>query len=194
MPVSVATRSITLEEFDTLPDDGVERWIIRGQLREKPMSTRSLLHAHAVAMISCHLVNWNATQQRPRGKVLSGDAGVIFNRDSEVTILGVDISYINAELASRKLDRKSRIEGVPTLAVEIRSPSNDDDEIAEKISQYIECGVPLVWIVDPWFQTVTVHRPNHQPEMFNNTEEITGESHLPGFRLPVIQMFDDPRA
>ena len=35
MSTATAPKLMTAEEFLALPDDGVERWLIRGQLREK---------------------------------------------------------------------------------------------------------------------------------------------------------------
>ena len=38
--MSVASPLMTVEEFLALPDDGVDRVLIRGELRERPMTTR----------------------------------------------------------------------------------------------------------------------------------------------------------
>ncbi len=31
-------------------------------------------------------------------------------------------------------------------------------QVADKIGEFLECGVPLVWLVDPKARTVTVYR------------------------------------
>ena len=51
-------------------------------------------------------------------------------------------------------------------------------------------GVKLVWIVDPHFQTVTVHRPDSKPDFFTNDDDLTAEPHLPGFQVAVRQFFE----
>jgi Uma2 family endonuclease len=76
------------------------------------------------------------------------------------------------------------------LVVEILSPSDTVEEIAEKVDSYRNAGVPHVWVVDPYFKTVTVHRPEAEPMMFNVTQEISAEPQLPGFRTLVARLFD----
>ena len=78
---------------------------------------------------------------------------------------------------------------MPVLAVEILSPNNTVEEIDEKIDQYLEAGVPLVWIVDTRDRTVTIYRPDQEPELVNVRQELSGEPHLPGFRVPVANLF-----
>ncbi len=38
-------------------------------------------------------------------------------------------------------------------------------------------------------RTVQVIRPGAGPEMVNERQELSGEPHLPGFRVPVGQLF-----
>ena len=76
------------------------------------------------------------------------------------------------------------------LAVEILSPSDKHEEIVERVREYLEAGVPLVWIVDPDFHTVLVHRPDGEPQLYNVRQELSGEPHLPGFRIPVARIFE----
>jgi hypothetical protein len=40
MSIAEIPRTMTAEEFLALPDDGVERWLIRGELRENRKSDR----------------------------------------------------------------------------------------------------------------------------------------------------------
>ena len=62
-------------------------------------------------------------------------------------------------------------------------------EIDEKIELYLETGVALIWIINPRFKTVTVYRPDAPPVQFNETQELTTEPHLLGFRVPVASLF-----
>jgi len=102
---------------------------------------------------------------------------------------GIDVVYISAELAAREPEDTRVIDGIPILAVEILSPSNTIEEVTEKLREYLAVGVPLVWMVDPHFHTVTVYRPGAPPEMFNEAQQLSGEPHLPGFVVPVAKIF-----
>ena len=130
---------------------------------------------------------WTSNRE-PRGSVLGGEAGVRLRRDPDTTV-GIDVVYISADLAAHNPSDTTIIDGVPVLAVEILSPNNTVEEIDEKIDQYLEAGVPLVWIVDTRDRTVTIYRPDQEPELVNVRQELSGEPHLPGFRVPVANLF-----
>ncbi|HZU35002.1 MAG TPA: Uma2 family endonuclease [Gemmataceae bacterium] len=187
--MSVATRPVTTtDELLALPDDGMERWLIRGQVREKPMTVRNRVHSLIMARVTLHLGQWLETQAQPRGQVLCGEAGVRLQRNPDTTV-GVDVVYIPADVASRSSPDTTLVDGVPVLAVEILSPSDTQEEIDEKIDTYLSAGVALVWVIDPHHRTVEIFRPSAAPEFVNVQQELTGEPHLPGFRVAVARLF-----
>ncbi|MHB1426693.1 MAG: Uma2 family endonuclease [Gemmataceae bacterium] len=188
MTVAEAPALMTTEQLLALPDEGVERWLIRGQLREKPMTYRNRWHSRAMVRIGYFLEAWREQQPAPRGSVLGGEAGVRLTRNPDTTV-GIDVVYISAEVANRNPDDTTIIDGVPVLAVEILSPNNTVEEIDEKIDQYLEAGVLLVWIADTRDRTVTIYRPGQEPEFVNARQELSGEPHLPGFRVRVADLF-----
>ncbi len=180
---------MTLTDFLALADDPtIERELIAGIVKEHPASPRNRFHAKTEARIAFALNTWRRQQPEPRGDVLSGEAGFTLERDPGTSV-GIDVAYVSAEVAAKQNDASTMIEGVPLLAVEVLSPSDTQENIAAKIDQYLATGVMLVWIVDPHFQTVTVHRPGANPEFFTSDDELTAEPHLPGFRVAVRQLF-----
>jgi Uma2 family endonuclease len=176
------------EELLALPEDDIERWIIRGELREKPMTKRNRHHSRATARIAQLLGDWLDRQPSPRGEVYDGEAGCILARDPETTV-GIDVVYLSPELAAKQSDDTTLIDGVPTLAVEVLSPNDTTEEITEKVRAYLAAGVPLVWVVHPSFRTVTVHKPGEEPELFNVHQELSGDPHLPGLSIRVESIF-----
>ena len=186
---NISTTLMTTEELLAMPDDGVDRELIRGELRERPMTRRNRWHSRIEAKIAQLLGNWLDQQPEPRGAIHSGEAGCILRRDPDTTV-GIDVAYFSAEIAHQESDETTLLVGAPVLAVEILSPSDKQEEIDEKVDEYLVNGVALVWIVDSHFQTVTVHRPDAEPEMFNIEQELTGDSHLSGFRVPVAKFFE----
>jgi Uma2 family endonuclease len=114
---------MTTEEMLALPDDGVERWLINGELREKPMTVRNRFHSALMASVVYVLKEWCHRQPAPRGAVLCGEAGVRLRRDPDLTV-GVDVVYISAEVNARQTDETTLIDGAPVLAVEILSPND----------------------------------------------------------------------
>ena len=181
---------MTLTDFLALDDDpAVERELIAGVFKEHPMTRRNRFHAKTEARIATFLTLWLLDQPEPHGDVLSGEAGFTLERDPGTSV-GIDVAYVSAEVAAQQNDSSTMIEGVPVLAVEVLSPSDTQEDISAKIDRYIVAGVKLVWIVDPHFQTVTVHRPDSKPDFFTSDDDLTAEPHLPGFRVAVRQFFE----
>jgi len=188
MAVAEATQLMTTEELLALPSSGVERWLIQGQLRERPMTVRNRWHSHIMAETVFLLRSWLQQQAEPRGWILCGEAGVRLRRSPDTTV-GVDVVYISAELAAQDSADTTLIDGVPILAVEIVSPSDVTELIDEKVDDYLKAGVRLVWLVDPHDRTVLIYRPDAEPELVNVRQELSGEPHLPGFCIAVAQLF-----
>lgn len=189
MSTATAPRLMTHAEFIALPDDGMERNLIRGVVLEKPMTRRNRFHSKTEATIACYLRNWVMTLPEPRGDILSGEAGVYLARDPDTTV-GIDVAYVSAETVAAQTDETTMLDGVPVLAVEIQSPNDTVEETKAKVKEYLAAGVKQVWIVDPDFRFVRVHRPGHEPEFFTVDDELTAEPDLPGFRVPVAQLFE----
>jgi Uma2 family endonuclease len=73
--------------------------------------------------------------------------------------------------------------------VEIQSPNDTVGEIHEKIEEYPAARIPLVWLVDPRHRSVTIYRPDQEPEFVNARQELNGEPELPGFCVRVADLF-----
>jgi Uma2 family endonuclease len=77
---------------------------------------------------------------------------------------------------------------LPDLCVEVVSPHDLVDEIEDKVKEYLLSGVRLVWVVHPRHQRVDVR---HAAGIFGLTRSDTldGGDLLPGFRLPLVELF-----
>jgi len=182
---------MTAEEFLALPDEpGVKRWLINGRLREKPMTFRNRWHSRTEASIVFWLKDWLRRQPEPRGAIHSGEAGCRLPGGSN-TIVGIDVVYVSSELAVSEPPDTTIIDGAPILAVEILSPSDTVESIGEKVNGYLAAGVAQVWLVDPYFNTVVMHRHGVVPRFFTIEDELTGDPELPGFSVPVRHLFTD---
>ncbi len=195
--VDPARKTMTLEEFLALPDDGVHRELIRGEVREYPdpeesgqlkMTIRNPFHSEAETCLAQVLKNWLDRQPKPRGKIVSGEAAFRLKRN-DATLVGIDVAYASPEVAATRDRRKRYLDGPPVLAVEILSPSDDHASIVEKVDLYLEVGT-VVWVVDPDFRTVAVHQPGEPVQTYNDRQELSGDPYLPGFRVPVVRLFD----
>jgi Uma2 family endonuclease len=180
---------MTTEEFLALPDDGVHRELIRGELREKPMTTRGRPHCRVTRNLTYLLYSWVRDQPKPRGGLYPGEIRIRLRRDPD-TIVGADLAYVSPEMEAQAGEDDSFVDGPPLLAVEVTSPSDTAEDVVEKVREYLNAGVAMVWQVDPFFRTVSVHRPGLPVAMFNETQEPSAEPDLPGFRILVSEIFE----
>lgn len=186
---TAATRLMTTDELLTLPDDEKRRWLIHGELREQDVTIRNRFHSITMARHTGELYIWWAKQSLPRGEIVCGEAVVRLPGEPPTTI-GVDVAYVPPDVIVRQTDDTTSIEGVPTLIVEILSPSDKIEDLDEMVNAYGTAEVPLVWLVDPRDRTVTIYRPSGEPVLVNAEQELTGGDVLPGFRVPVAKLFE----
>src|SRR5687768_889317 len=110
-------RLMTTEEFLALPDDGVERWLLRGQLREGAVTRRNYRHSVYTSEFVFVLVRWLKSNPAVGGRVVCGEAGFRLSQTPDSSC-GIDIAYISKELADVTPEGVHLIPGPPVLAVE----------------------------------------------------------------------------
>ena len=102
-----------------------------------------------------------------------------------------DVAFVSAE--RWPLDREMPIEGefavVPDLVVEVLSPNDISREVAEKRREYLRHGVRQVWTVLPESREITVHHSTTKPDFYEEGDTLEGGEILPGFRLPISELF-----
>ncbi len=189
MSVAVASdpKIMTVEEFLAIPEDGISRELIRGQLRERGVTIHNRFHARVTTRTARLLDDWLEGQPEPRGEILTGEAGFRL-RGTRDSLVGIDLAYVSAALIAETDATKLIYDGPPILAVEILSPSDTHQSIVEKVAVSMAAGV-IVWEVDPDFRRVGVHRPGRGPQTYGADAELTTEPELPGFRVPVSRLF-----
>jgi Uma2 family endonuclease len=188
MPAVLDAPVMTTEELLAMPRNGKERWLVAGELPEKPMTVRNRVHSRIMARSSFFLETWRVLQPEPRGQVLCCEAGCRLGRNPDTTV-GIDVVYIAANLVAHEPDDTTLLDGVPTLVIEILSPSDVIEDIKEKIDVYLKFRVPVIWVIDPHDRTVTIYRLDAEPTLVNANDVLNGEPHLPGFRVKVAELF-----
>lgn len=181
---------MTVTEFVALPDDGIDRMLLDGEVWEiGDPKLRGHLHGAVVARLTFWLVGWNKARLRPRGEVIVRDAGFRLIRGDD-SILSPDLSYAAPDLITRTSDRLAYRDGAPVMAVEIPARSDTVGQQVSRVRKYLQAGT-VVWEVQPEYQLIRVHRPGSPVESFNNTQELVGDPYLPGFRVAVAEFFAD---
>lgn len=100
-----------------------------------------------------------------------------------------DVSFLSHEaLKGKRTD--VYFDGVPTLAVEIMSKNDSLKDATDKADEYLEAGTSVVWIVNPSKKAVVVRTPDAPDKMYGIGQSIPGGEILPGFELPVAEIFE----
>ena len=134
----------TYQDYAALPDDGKRYEIHDGELCV--MAAPSLLHQIVLANLSDVLRAH--VKARRLGLVLFAPLDVILSdRPGETTVLQPDLIYVDNERFEALHLRG--VEGAPTLAVEVLSPSTAVTDRTRKRELYTRYGVPHLWFVDP---------------------------------------------
>ncbi len=183
-------RVYTTADLLALPDDGISRWLIDGRLVEVGTTPHDKHHSRIECRVNYLLGNWLDAQPEPRGSAYSGEAGVQLRPDPELTV-GLDVVYLSPEVAARnESDEESTIiVGIPTLAVEILSPNDTVGATFSRGKILLGAGIPVVWLIDPYMQTVTILRSGQSTVVLNDQQTLDGHPELPGFSVPVARIF-----
>lgn len=195
MATDTIDRPMTADEYveraESAPSD-VTWELIDGQLKERFMTTRGPRHASAIARVTYCLTAWLESTLVQDGVIATGEARCRIATDPD-TIVGIDVAYFRGREHVDLSDDAKFYDGPPVLAVEVLSPSDEHGNINQRIRQFLAAGVAQVWIANPEFQTITVHRPDAEPVMYASRQEIDGGADLPGFRARVATLFTGSR-
>jgi Uma2 family endonuclease len=77
-------------------------------------------------------------------------------------------------LAPGKKLREAYLRDTPWIVVEILSPDDRASEMNEKLRDYLDNGVPNIWVLDPPAQTLTVHEPGKSRTVSDRVETSDG--------------------
>jgi Uma2 family endonuclease len=81
-------------------------------------------------------------------------------------------------------------EPIPDLAVEVLSENNTPEEMERKLREDFLAGVRLVWMIDPRKRRVEVYTaPDAPAATLDETQALNGGNVLPGFTLPLAELF-----
>jgi Uma2 family endonuclease len=180
--MSTTTHQITAEELMKLPRDRFRYELVKGELLT--MSPAGAEHGAVVVNLTAPLAVY--VKANNLGVVFGAETGFILERNPD-TVLAPDIAFIRRERIGTL--SKGYWEGAPDLAVEVVSPGESKNKIEEKTAKWLQFGSSAVWLVNPQTRTVEVRIANGQRKLLCEQDDLTGEDVVPGFRLPVSEIF-----
>jgi Uma2 family endonuclease len=176
---------LTADDLLRLHSQGVKGELILGVFVESVAS--GVEHGEIAIFIAAQLLA--IVKPQGLGRVIGTDSGVLLQNGPDV-VREPDVAYISAE----RLPLDERVRGylpvAPDLVVEIASPNDADREVYDKARMWLSHGVSIVWLVDPDSRSVTVHSPDAATYDLTDADTLDGGGVLPGFTLPVRDIFD----
>lgn len=137
--------------------------------------------------IGVELGNW--ARRDGRGKGFDSSTG--FELPNGAT-RSPDAAWVSKErLASLSPAQKRVFAPIcPEFVIEIQSPSDSLPELKRKMSEWIDNGAQLGWLIQPDARQVFVYRPGRNPELLVNPARVEGEGPVAGFTLDLTGIWE----
>ena len=166
--------------------DGPRYELFKGRLVEKSMGAKASLIAVAVT----YLLGPFARGKR-LGLVFGSDCGYQCFATDPKRVVFPDASFIRRGRLPNDEAPDGHVHIPPDMALEVVSPSNLAEQLMQKILDYLQAGVRLIWVVFPRSRTLLVFRSNNSVSRLKPEDELSGEEIIPGFASRVAELFEE---
>jgi Uma2 family endonuclease len=140
---------LTYADLVAMPADGKRYELHEGEI----YMTAAPRPRHQQVVGNLYLILAAHVRRLGLGEVFLSPIDVIL---ADVTVVEPDLIYLDAARLGRVSDRA--IEGPPTLAIEVLSPSTAAADRGVKLQLSAKYGVPHYWIVDPDVRLIETFR------------------------------------
>ncbi len=182
--VTTQARQITSEELLGMPDDGFRYELVKGELHKMPPAGSE----HGYVAINIGTTLNSHVRANELGRVYAAETGFKLASDPD-TVRAPDAAFVSRE----RVEKAGRVAGfwpgAPDLAVEVVSPGDTHAQVVEKALAWLEAGCRMVLVAEPERRTVTVYRSLDDIRMLTENDAIDGADVVPGWTLPVAEIF-----
>lgn len=142
---------VTYEEFLELTENSDLRYeLIDGEVFM--LASPSYAHQTAISVIFGYFYIWfKGKKCRP---ITSPFDVTLIKGDDNKNVVQPDILVI---CDTETIDEKGKYKGVPTLVVEVLSPSSKKHDMLRKLDLYMKTGISEFWLVDTQKQAIYVY-------------------------------------
>jgi Uma2 family endonuclease len=171
-------RVITDEELLQLPKDGNKYEVVDGEL--VVMSPAGFTHEEVIARLFVKMRSF--ADERGLGTVLGSNLLYVFPSGNR---RGPDVSFIAADRVTAETRSQVFPKMAPDLAVEVLSPSARPRRVLDRVGEYLESGVRLVWVIDPQKRRALAYRSLSEASEVTSSDALDGADVLRGFVCPL---------
>ena len=172
-------RRATEDDLRTTPRDGRKYELVDGQIVVSPAGTR---HGLVSLRLAARLLRF----------VEANDLGYVLGSSTGFRLPGGNVRSPDASFVARERFESGVPEDfadvAPELAVEVLSPDDRPRAILDKVGEYLQAGVRLVWVIDPKAGRAVVYRSLTDVRDLKADDSLDGEDVLPGFRCSLAEI------
>ncbi|HET7464053.1 MAG TPA: Uma2 family endonuclease [Longimicrobium sp.] len=181
---AIAPGFVTAEDLLRMPNDGVRRELVDGELRIIPPAGDE--HGAIAGDILVDLGHYVRTHRL--GRIYTAETGFTLASGPD-TVLAPDASFVSRErIAHLGIGKGFRI-GAPDLVVEVVSPGDSFGEVEAKVFKWLGAGCRMVIVVNPTRRAATVYRSRNDLLLLSENDAIDGGDVVPGWKLPLKEIF-----
>ena len=180
-------RKLTYEDYVLLPEDGKRHEIIDGEHYVSPAP--SLSHQRLAFRLTLRVGGFIETNRL--GLFFFAPVDILLSAHD---VVQPDLFFISNERAA--IAQEKNVQGAPDLVIEILSKGTLRLDKGPKLKAYERCGVREYWMFDrfqrgvlPWKWSGGSLRP--QSFLSAAAGDVLTSPLLPGFQLPLAELFDD---
>lgn len=177
---------MTADQLLRMPRGGMRRELVAGELHE--MTPAGGEHGHIAirfgARLAIHIEDNNL------GMAYGAETGFILSRDPD-TVRAPDFAFMSKERAALIARELGYVPGAPDLAIEVISPNDAYTEVEAKVEDWLGAGCRMVVLVNPRSRSLKVYRSQGDVNVLGANDVFDGSDIVPGFRLPVKNVFGD---
>jgi Uma2 family endonuclease len=192
-PMGARTGRLTADDCYDLQgsDPNVHGWeLVNGELVE--VTPANLPHGRVQGRLAQLL--WNHVDGAGGGVIYTEGGFVLEVPGDSERVRGPDVAFVSSAVLSAAGGEPAKgfARLVPDLAAEVFSPSNlkDAREFQQKIVDYVDAGVRIVWVLYPDSDSAVVHHPDGSSRLLRGRDaRLDGEQVLPGFSVRLADLF-----
>lgn len=176
-----ASTPATEADLMRMPDDGWKYELVDGEIRR--VSPAGGRHGRVCTELLGRL-NSHVKQHK---------LGYVFDSSTGFRLIGgnvraPDVAFVSAgRLAAVS---EGYVPVAPDLAVEVLSPDARPRYVMEKVGEYLQAGVLLIWVIDPRSATAAAYRSLTDVREIGRDGMLDGEELLPGFACALREILE----
>jgi len=173
------------EEFARVADVLGPCELVKGEIVR--MSPGGVRHSQVTLRAAFLLESHNRAHRL--GNVLTGEAGFVVRREPD-TVRGADVAFVSFQRLPKDAPVAGFLDVPPELIVEVLGNDISWAAMEEKIAEYHEAGVDLVWVLDPRTLTLGAYPRGASPVLLRDTDTVSADPYVPGFSCRVAEFFE----